>query len=120
LIEDNARAVDVFMVLSGFVIFELMQSKHEPFTRYVYRRFMRIYPAYFVVLLISTAMLPLALAGTEAITPNTERDEYRSQIIIASLGALGSHMLAHLTLLHGLVPDHVLAHSDFAIFGGMQ
>jgi peptidoglycan/LPS O-acetylase OafA/YrhL len=116
LIGDNARAVDVFMVLSGFVIFELLRSKQEPYTRYVYRRFMRIYPAFLVVLLISAAMLPLSLEGTEALTPNTERDHYRSEVMVSTLDALGPHMLAHLSLLHGLVPDRVLAHSDFAIF----
>lgn len=42
--------VTVFMILSGFVIFALLQREHPSYGEFVMRRFFRLAPLYFVVL----------------------------------------------------------------------
>jgi peptidoglycan/LPS O-acetylase OafA/YrhL len=51
LIQHNAGvyAVDGFIILSGFVIAQLLVTKNEPYGLYIFRRFMRLFrPSLFV------------------------------------------------------------------------
>src|SRR4051794_2164034 len=50
-------AVDIFIILSGFVIFFLLDSKPVGWALFIYQRFMRIAPMYFVALLVSAITL---------------------------------------------------------------
>ncbi len=53
--------VDLFFVLSGYLIYGMLIKKERPFWRYVRRRIQRIYPTFSVVLvfyLILSAVLP--------------------------------------------------------------
>src|SRR5580698_7425705 len=42
LLADPGFAVDVFIALSGFVIFDLVETKHEGYGPFITRRFFRI------------------------------------------------------------------------------
>lgn len=46
ILGENGRAVNVFIILSGFVIFHLLNTKKERYERYIARRFLRLFPAY--------------------------------------------------------------------------
>jgi peptidoglycan/LPS O-acetylase OafA/YrhL len=55
--------VDLFFVLSGFLIYGMLIKKHKPFAPYLLRRIQRIYPTFTVVLvlyLILSALFPSA------------------------------------------------------------
>jgi peptidoglycan/LPS O-acetylase OafA/YrhL len=88
-IPDTARsliaagnAVNLFILLSGFVIFLLLDGKRESYAAFIVRRFFRLWPVFVVCLLCS---LPLTGLGPT-----------RNAVVI---------FLSNLTLLHGLIPE---------------
>lgn len=46
-------AVDVFIILSGFVIFYLLDHQHLSYRVFICRRFFRLAPLFFLVVLIA-------------------------------------------------------------------
>jgi peptidoglycan/LPS O-acetylase OafA/YrhL len=117
LLESNLKAVDVFIILSGFVIFHLLQARHEPLFSYIYRRFLRLFPAYLVCLLISIAMVRPSLQALQALGAETAHNAVRIQIFTDSLNHFWAEVLAHLTMLHGVVPNRLLPSKDYAFIG---
>jgi peptidoglycan/LPS O-acetylase OafA/YrhL len=112
----NGRAVNVFMILSGFVIFYLLHSKNEDYLTYLTRRFLRIFPVYLLCLLFSACMLPMALEAMAAFA-NSPRNLGRVAYLSSSLEFFVPHFAAHLTMLHGVIPSTLLPHSNIAILG---
>jgi len=118
-------AVDLFVILSGFVITQLVIQKREPYRVYITRRFFRIYPVF------------LLIVGFGALLSTTQfaiYKEYYAQFgqpagIVGSLQFIGSwqhyvdHPLAYLasslTMLHGAMPNKLLpdAYAAFTIPG---
>jgi peptidoglycan/LPS O-acetylase OafA/YrhL len=90
--------VDVFLILSGFVITGTLLSKRDGYWQFIFRRFLRIYPVYAVCVV---AALAAALAGLmpERFTRPT----------------LPAHLLLHAAMLQGTIPDWVLPGSSGAI-----
>ena len=116
-----ATAVDVFIIVSGFVICNLVVTRAEPWRVYIIRRAFRIFPAYLLVLAASV--------GSTLLVAATYRDIGWAQDPGFAFGALFldtvksmqdypfAHALLHLGLLHGAVPESVLPHSSIAILG---
>jgi peptidoglycan/LPS O-acetylase OafA/YrhL len=94
-------AVDVFIILSGFVIFYLL-SRGEDYRTFITRRWFRLFPVFAACFLI--ALVLYASLGIQ--------DEL-------AFGIAGQdvkpHLIAHATMLHGVVPEEVLPHSARAI-----
>lgn len=110
-------AVDCFIILSGFVIFMLLDSRRASYTEFIVRRFLRLAPLFFAVMLVSV----LTFGWQIEVIANTP---WRNQVIVNdmrlhlnTLQYLPQHVLAHLTLLHGLIPDRFLPASQYAIVG---
>ena len=61
-------AVDVFIILSGFVITHLMLDKHESYAPYLLRRALRLYPNYIVALALGLATTPACRFDPRAYT----------------------------------------------------
>jgi peptidoglycan/LPS O-acetylase OafA/YrhL len=109
-------AVDVFIIMSGFVIYNLILEKREPYAAYITRRFMRIYPVYLACLalgvvatLLTFQLLPHQPWGADLpITPRLV-----AQMESARGAGLFEHLVAHLTLLHGAIPNNVLMESQY-------
>ena len=97
-------AVEGFIVLSGYVITQLIVTKRESFFVFILRRFMRLFPVFVVCLFLSIAILPLTLGAIPA-QSSLETDETRYW---------WQHLLVHLTMLHGIVPTAWLPSSQFA------
>ncbi|WP_158674068.1 acyltransferase family protein [Pedobacter sp. KBW01] len=95
---NGETAVDVFIIVSGFTICMLIESKHEKFSTYLFRRFMRIYPMYIICLIVAL------LLGLLGIMPKNydENDLYK-------------HIGLHITMLHGIIPPTLLKNSSGAI-----
>jgi peptidoglycan/LPS O-acetylase OafA/YrhL len=113
---ENIRAVDIFIVLSGFVIFFLLSNRRESYGIYLYRRFMRIFPAYALCLIVSAAMLPLAIEAIRSL-PETGRNAARLAYLLDSWDRLFLHLGAHLSMLHGVIPKALLPNTDYAVLG---
>ncbi len=113
----NGKAVDIFIILSGFAIFHLIHTSQESYSRYIVRRFLRLFPAYLVCLLISVAMLPITDAALHSLLPFTDRTFNRLAILQSSVTEFWPHLLAHLTMLHGVIPSAVLPNTDYTFLG---
>lgn len=116
VIDRNGLAVDVFIVLSGFVMAGLIDRRPEPFAPYIVRRLFRLAPLYLVVLLVSAALLPVQLFAWETL-PHTARNAGRVDLVRLALDNLPAHLAAHLALVQGVVPNRILPQAAFTILG---
>src|ERR1700759_1318368 len=100
----GAYAVDGFIILSGFVITQLLVIKKEAYGVFIFRRFMRLFPAFAVCVALSLLMRPLTLGrvSTELVREASETQYF------------WWHLGAHASLIHGLVPTAWLPVSQFA------
>jgi hypothetical protein len=113
----NGEAVNVFIILSGFVIFNLLDHERRGFRPYIIRRFFRIFPAYLLLLLVSAALLGVAEAAFSDPLWRSARNDGRLGILADTRAHFEAHMLAHLLLLQGMVPSRLLPSAEYAILG---
>jgi peptidoglycan/LPS O-acetylase OafA/YrhL len=59
-------AVDGFIILSGFVITGLLLTKKEPYEVFISRRFMRLFPAFAVCILLVLLIRPYTFGTSES------------------------------------------------------
>jgi peptidoglycan/LPS O-acetylase OafA/YrhL len=92
------------MMLSGYVMTQLLLSKDTSYGKYIFRRFMRLMPAFAVCLLIALLIRPLVIGHTfeDASLTDSEDKFY------------WWHILFHSTLLHGAIPHTLIPQSKFA------
>lgn len=109
-------AVDMFIIISGFVITHLIRTNAETYGAYITRRFFRLYPAYAICCLAGFLLMP-AWADIVRSVPWQDLPgwaEYsRSVGAIAWQSRMNTlpHLLLHAVMLHGLVPMQVLNHA---------
>jgi len=108
-------AVSLFIIISGFVITHLLLVKAEPYSLYIGRRLLRLYPAYLVALAAGIWTLPL---GFEAMDSLEWQDavlaqHYLRQAAEVAHGHLGWHVFWHALLLHGVIPNNLLDESEY-------
>lgn len=107
-------SVQIFIIISGFVITHLLIVRREPYRPYVIRRFFRLFP----VLLVCMVAGAIAIAISRTPWPNDPTYEYGHQLIdfkAAQASHLTAHVLLHLTMLHGVIPDNVLNVAQWAL-----
>lgn len=109
-------AVNVFIMISGFVITSLILEKKENYKTYISRRFLRIYPVYLICLIIGIFASELYAQAMFSFpwgeqTPPLDRlsDSMNS---LAGNGYI-YHIIAHLTMLHGAIPNDILYDSQY-------
>lgn len=88
----GTQAVSVFMILSGFVITHLITRREERYSDYIVRRFLRLWPTATVCLVGYLALSWGIGLQNQAI----QSDRF------------AGYLVAHLTLLHGVIPNEVL------------
>jgi peptidoglycan/LPS O-acetylase OafA/YrhL len=110
-------AVDVFIILSGFFIFYLLDTAQEKYGPFIIRRFLRLFPAYLVCLIISTLMINLSVETLSSLDWQNPQNAFRIQVFKDTLQHFIPQLLAHLTMLHGLVPSSLLPNSQYAFIG---
>lgn len=109
-----AFAVEVFIILSGFVIFFLLDKQKEPYFKFIIRRFCRIFPVYWVLLIISVVTIEYQLVLWQSFDGEGSYWKGRLETAHDSVAYFTGHLLAHIPLLQGLFPHSVLPNSDFA------
>lgn len=109
-----AVPVDVFILISGFVIAHLVASKREPYGAFIFRRFMRLYPIYLVALIAAIGLMDIYrhIIFDSPLAPFMQSQQLRQGEVD---DALLTHVLVHLTLLHGALPDAVLPGASLAL-----
>jgi peptidoglycan/LPS O-acetylase OafA/YrhL len=114
---EGEYAVQIFIIMSGFFIFFLLDAAREPYGKFIIRRFLRLFPAYFVCLVISLLMLNPSIEILSNLDWQHPQNLFRIEVIQDSLNYFLPQLVAHLTMLHGAIPDSVLPNSQYAIIG---
>lgn len=108
-VSNGATAVNVFIILSGFAIASSLINSRSSYRNYIARRFFRIYPIYAVGLVLGIAtvhLYPGLLQGWGWTDPaDVARLALRGE---SERDAFLAHLFAHLTLIHGAIPDKAL------------
>ena len=115
----SGYAVTVFVILSGFVIAHLRLSRTESYPLYLTRRWLRLYPVYFVCLLLGIAVQLLTRDMALAM-PWLSPDQVghiAHQNAELENGHFPLHVLAHLTLLHGAISSNLLDETQYMFLG---
>ena len=114
-------AVDVFIIISGFVIFYLLDHKRESYKAYIARRFFRLWPLFFFLFLVAIPVSILSLDNfnqVQTLFPHSVVGDGVTASRIASWWEhLGTHLLLHIPMLHGTVPDSLLPYAPSAFLG---
>ncbi|RYX80102.1 acyltransferase [bacterium] len=100
-------AVQVFMIISGFVITHLLLSRDEPYGQYVSRRFFRLFPLYVAMIVISILSRHV-YADVFGNNPWITDPQMRLDRLAAEENNWLAHAGLHLMLLHGVLPDTTL------------
>lgn len=117
LIDRNALAVDVFILLSGFVIARLIDRKREHFGRYITRRAFRLFPLYLVALVASTILLPVQQAAWTSLPFTTTSNIARIALAQQALANVPAQLGVHLPLIQGVIPQSLLPGAAYTLLG---
>jgi len=112
-------AVILFMIVSGFVITNLLIVKQESYSRYIVRRFFRLYPA-FVLACVAGYLL---IDDWYFIVQNVPWQSAAWSSYSRGIGELQAqattnlppHMIAHALMIHGAIPNEVLSRSAMTL-----
>jgi peptidoglycan/LPS O-acetylase OafA/YrhL len=116
LLTEGKLAVDLFMVLSGFVILRLLDKREENYGQFICRRFFRLYPLFVLLFLLA---IPLTRLDAWSLA-------HSGQWMRPGATAWFNHLIddawqywpwnipLHLTLLHGLAGNDSLG--DVSIY----
>ena len=110
-------AVDVFIILSGFVIFLLLDREPLTYRSFIVRRFFRLAPLYGAVLLASVVTLAWQIDVLKTLPWRTEPLQGSLELRLNAAEHFWPQLVAHLTMLHGLVDHRILPSSSYAFIG---
>lgn len=108
-------AVQLFIIMSGFVITHLLLSRQESYPIYIARRALRLFPAYLVALMLAILVLPATISAFGALPWHdagqlTHFADQNAQLVE---GNLTWHVVLHALMLHGAVPNSLLPESEY-------
>ena len=114
----GGHAVNVFIILSGFVIFLLLDSNPgKTYQQFMLERFFRIYPIYIIALTIGIILLPVENIIVRSAWQNPEIAARGIEVIQSSYTYFNYHVLSHVFLMQGVVPHEILPHSSLTLLG---
>ncbi|MDR3404557.1 MAG: acyltransferase [Chthoniobacter sp.] len=109
-------AVDAFIILSGFVISKLLIERAPSYRVFLGQRFFRLYPAYLVALFLAILLQPVSFGNAAHLETINPALVAQTRLNLANdAHYFPFHLLAHLTMLHGIVPDSLLPGSGVAL-----
>lgn len=117
LLANGGIAVDVFVILSGFVICLILNKKKEAYAPYLARRALRIFPIYLLCLFISFFISDLSIMALESLDFDHPKTERRLEIFDNFNKAPILHTVLHTFLLHGLIPNSLLTDTAYTLMG---
>ncbi|MEP9400293.1 acyltransferase [Sphingomonas sp. VNH70] len=113
LLPAGGLAVNVFMVVSGFVIAHLLLGAREGYGPYLLRRGWRLLPLMVVMLALAALVRPLyALAFID--NPFAAERAAAALRFQSEAAAWPAHLIAHLTMLHGALPGEILRYANLS------
>lgn len=100
---NGAHAVNVFIIISGFVITMLIVSAYTTYVEFISRRFLRLFPAFAIFVLCAIIVAELGLMPKRYTS-----DDF------------SLHLTGHILLLHGAVPTNVLTNAAGAFLNNRR
>ena len=104
-------SVKLFMIISGFVIAHLLLGKAEDYRSYITRRLFRLMPLFLVTMAFALLLRPLHEAAWADSIWAIGREMRAERIAYENSYPL-QHLLLHLTMLHGVLPDSLFRFSS--------
>jgi peptidoglycan/LPS O-acetylase OafA/YrhL len=117
LIVRNTLAVQVFIILSGFVISYLLDTKREPYARYIVRRGFRLFPLYLTVLALSALTMSETGRAIAALPFGGSHNADRLALVRSGETMFWPHLLAHIPLAQGMIPPAWLPDAPYTLVG---
>ena len=113
LVSNGALAVSVFIIISGFVITNLLIVRKERYFPYILRRAFRIFPIYLFCIFIAIFVSGLYYAAylTPEWVPN---NDMRLDRMASEHNFYVEHLLLHMSMMHGILPDTIFPFSSVA------
>jgi peptidoglycan/LPS O-acetylase OafA/YrhL len=117
LLNQGPLAVDVFIVISGFVICYLLDSQREGYGTFLFRRALRLLPLFLVTCIAGAALLPWEHANLLQLQPVLPGWLFQRFLSInqAASDQLTIHLLSHAVMLHGALPHSLVPWGSFAL-----
>lgn len=116
ILAGGAYAVDIFVIVSGFVIFLLLDRHRPRYRDFVGQRFFRLAPMFAVGCAFGWIVRPLEQINLQhwhlVLRPDVVQRQFEFHRALDD--GFIAHFMAHATLLHGLVPDALLQHASLA------
>jgi peptidoglycan/LPS O-acetylase OafA/YrhL len=106
----GGEAVNVFIIISGFVIAHLLIEQKKSYAGYLIPRLMRLFPAFFVSCVFGGLAYWAAFQFGDpqwSIPVHGPGIETLQRFLVANI-------FAHLTMFHGLIPNSILPSSEYA------
>jgi peptidoglycan/LPS O-acetylase OafA/YrhL len=117
LLVNGNLPVNVFIILSGFVICYLLLNKEKKYLNFVVERGFRLFPAYWVALALSLLIFSISMDTLESIPWEHSKIDSRLLIFEDAEENYFAHLFFHVFLLHGVVSDNLLNNSSYAFIG---
>lgn len=117
LVANGGIAVDVFVILSGFVICLIIKTKKESYIPFIARRALRLFPVYVVCLLVSILIADLSVLALQNMPFEHAKTLRRLEIFSNYFEQQYLHTFLHFLLIHGVIPDSTLADTAYTIMG---
>ncbi len=109
-------AIDLFIIISGFVITLSLDKQREAYWQFVVRRFFRLYPVFIALFVVAIPLSQVTLwnvthAG-QYLRP--ERIMYFTGMVESWWANIHWNIPLHLLMLHGVVPEVLVARAPGA------
>jgi peptidoglycan/LPS O-acetylase OafA/YrhL len=116
LLVQGRWAVDVFMIISGFVIFFVLDRQQESWPAFLVRRFFRLFPLFIVLFLTAIAVCALTSWNLALLGKYWAPDQlqYMRGLLDSWWQNIHWHLPVHLLMIHGALPQSLLPESPGA------
>lgn len=107
LLRTGSYAVELFIIISGFVIMLALDKQRETHVQFLVRRFFRLSPVFIALFVVA---IPLSQVGLRNLNHashylTTNMIEFRAANVASWWTNIQWHIPLHLLMLHGTVPD---------------
>ncbi len=114
-------AVDLFVILSGFVIFFLLDNKREDYKSFIIRRFFRIWPLFIFLFFCAIPISKLYAWNVNEFSILFENLKIGDGMVVERINSwwdnIFLHIICHIPMLHGILPNNILPYSPGSFLG---
>jgi peptidoglycan/LPS O-acetylase OafA/YrhL len=113
----SVQAVDLFIILSGFVIALLLAREQQRYSAFILRRWFRLAPVWLTVLVLSAILFPLSVQRQDALPEIGSMREVRLEQRQDVSENFTESLILGAAMLHGAVPLSVRPQAAYALVG---